>query len=169
MKHFALTPFRQQGSMLLEALIAILIFSVGVIAMIGLQAASVKLSSDAKYRSDASMLANQVIGQMWVSNRTPAALQTNFQGGGGTNGSAYTAWASGVAAALPGVAGIPANQPTISVSAVIPTAPATNSSSLVTIRLFWKSPSESGSTTTMCNGVTNPSAAHCYIATAQIL
>lgn len=57
---------QQRGSALLEALIAILIFSMGIIALMGLQAASIKNSIDAKYRADASYLANQIIGQMWV-------------------------------------------------------------------------------------------------------
>ena len=57
----------QQGVMLLEAILAILIFSIGVLAVIGLQTASVKAVSDAKYRADAAFLANQIIGEMWVN------------------------------------------------------------------------------------------------------
>jgi type IV pilus assembly protein PilV len=56
----------QKGSMLLEALIAILIFSFGVLSVVGLQAASVKNISEAKYRTDAAFLANELIGQMWA-------------------------------------------------------------------------------------------------------
>lgn len=131
------SPREQQGFMLLEALIAILIFSMGILAIIGLQAASIKLSTDAKYRSEAGLLANQLIGQMWVSDRTAATLQTNFQGGEGTNGDLYTAWvASSVQTTLPGVTGVPANQPTVTVS----TAPATLGR--VTIQIFWQSPNE---------------------------
>ena len=55
----------QHGVILLEALIAILIFSMGVLAIIGLQAAMVKNTSDAKYRADAGYIAQQRIGQMW--------------------------------------------------------------------------------------------------------
>ena len=60
------TSAKQQGSVLLEGLIAILIFSMGILALVGLQAAAIKNSSDAKYRADASYLANQIIGQMWA-------------------------------------------------------------------------------------------------------
>jgi type IV pilus assembly protein PilV len=56
----------QRGVMLLEALIAILIFSLGILALIGLQAAAIKNTVDSKFRADASFLTNQVIGQMWV-------------------------------------------------------------------------------------------------------
>jgi type IV pilus assembly protein PilV len=168
MKHLTHTPPRQKGLMLIEALIAILIFSLGVIAMMGLQAASVKLSGDAKYRSDANLLANELIGQMWTSDRTPATLVTNFQGGAGTNGAAYNNWVADVAAALPGVNGVAANQPVVTVTQVPPTPPATSTSDQVTITIFWKSPNEPASTGTIC-GVAKPSAAHCYIAMAQII
>ncbi|GAO37779.1 hypothetical protein SCT_3217 [Sulfuricella sp. T08] len=59
-------PRNQQGSALLEALIGILIFSMGILAIVGLQAASIKVTADAKDRTDASFFANQIIGQMWV-------------------------------------------------------------------------------------------------------
>ena len=57
---------KQQGSVLLEALIAILIFSFGLLGLIGIQASAVGLSIDAKYRADAAYLANQIVSQMWV-------------------------------------------------------------------------------------------------------
>lgn len=55
----------QQGVVLLEAMVAILIFSMGVLALVGLQAAMVKNTSDSKYRSEASFIAQKRIGQMW--------------------------------------------------------------------------------------------------------
>ena len=41
-----------------------------VLAVVGMQSAAVKAASDAKYRSDANLLANELIGQMWTGNRT---------------------------------------------------------------------------------------------------
>lgn len=55
----------QQGVVLVEAMIAILIFSMGVLAIVGLQAAMVKNTTDSKYRADASYIAQQRIGQLW--------------------------------------------------------------------------------------------------------
>lgn len=127
------TRKQQTGSFLLEALIGILIFSMGILSIVGLQAASIKASGDAKYRSDASLLTNQLIGQMWVSNRTAATLKTDFQ----TGGAAYTAWANDVEDGLPGVE---ANPPTVAVDLV---AGPNDTSSVVTITVFWKTPSES--------------------------
>ncbi|MCR4297972.1 MAG: prepilin-type cleavage/methylation domain-containing protein [Gallionella sp.] len=55
----------QQGVVLVEAMIAILIFSMGVLAIVGLQAAMIKNTADSKYRADASYIAQQRIGMMW--------------------------------------------------------------------------------------------------------
>ena len=56
----------QEGVVLLEAMIAILIFSVGVLAIVGLQGAMLRNTSDSKYRADASYIAQQRIGAMWA-------------------------------------------------------------------------------------------------------
>lgn len=70
----------QQGAILLESLIAMLIFSMGILALVGLQAAMVSNTSDAKYRSEASYLAQQKLGELWadpkhiVATTEPAAL-----------------------------------------------------------------------------------------------
>lgn len=56
----------QQGIVLLESLIAILIFSVGILALVGVQAVMIKNTNDSKYRADASFIAQQKIGLMWA-------------------------------------------------------------------------------------------------------
>jgi len=55
----------QEGATLIEALVAILIFSIGILAVVGMQAFSVSAVTDAKYRADASFLANQALGRLW--------------------------------------------------------------------------------------------------------
>jgi type IV pilus assembly protein PilV len=128
----------QQGAMLLEALIAILIFSMGILAIVGLQAASVRLSGDARYRTDANMLVNKIIAQMWVDNHTPSYLQSKYDSSSAASSVVFTAWASDVQAALPGA---DQNLPTISVvptPGVNPNAPST----MVTVTVFWNLPGE---------------------------
>lgn len=120
---------KQNGSVVLEALISILIFSIGILAIVGLQAASIKNVASAKYRTDASLLANQVIGQMWVSDKTNAALVNNFSSPAGAN---YVAWANIAGQRLPGVSGVPANAPTIAIDA----------NNNATVTLFWQAPDE---------------------------
>jgi type IV pilus assembly protein PilV len=95
-------PARQQrGAMMLEALIGILIFSTGILALVGMQALSIKYVSDAKYRADASFLANQVIADMWVHRAT---LANYAYTGSGTVPSEISGWVTSVQNALPGAA-----------------------------------------------------------------
>ena len=60
------SPVGQAGVVLIEILVGVLVFSIGILAIVGLQAFAVEQVSDAKYRLDASMIANQYIGRMWV-------------------------------------------------------------------------------------------------------
>lgn len=56
----------QTGVALLEALIAVLVFSLGILALVGLQANAMRITTDAKMRIDASNVANQRVGEMWA-------------------------------------------------------------------------------------------------------
>ena len=68
----------QSGVVLLEALIAILLFSMGVLAIVGLQATMVKNVADSKYRAEAGYIAQQRIGMMWADPDNVASyLETN--------------------------------------------------------------------------------------------
>jgi type IV pilus assembly protein PilV len=69
----------QHGVILIEVLVAILIFSVGVLAIVGLQANMIQNTADAKYRSEASYIAQSRLGQIWVADPTnlAAMLETN--------------------------------------------------------------------------------------------
>lgn len=128
----AALPKSQRGSMLLEALVAILIFSVGILAVVGMQATAVKAAADAKYRSEASLLANELLGQMWITNRTASTLKTNFEGSDGSGGTYYNNWYANVAATMPGVS-TTANAPSVTVD---------GTTGLVTVVVQWKLPSE---------------------------
>lgn len=52
--------------MLLEVLVALLIFSVGVLGIVGLQASMTKAQTGSKFRADAAFLAQRLIGNMWI-------------------------------------------------------------------------------------------------------
>lgn len=56
---------RQSGVALLEGLVAILIFSLGVLAMVGLQSSMAKATLNAELRAEATMLATKLMGHMW--------------------------------------------------------------------------------------------------------
>jgi type IV pilus assembly protein PilV len=109
-RQFRRLPPHQKGVALIEALVSILIISIGVLALIGLQARAVQTVSDAKYRSDAGFLANKIIAVMWSDQANFATYNSTGAPGGacgtitpGTNAN-ITNWANEVAAILPGAA-----------------------------------------------------------------
>ena len=108
----------QEGVMLLEALVAILIFSIGVVAVMGMQAVSIEQVTQSKYRMDASYLANAIVGTMWTD-------QPNLASYASTGYSGRAAWNTAVAATLPSGTG------TIAVNGT-----------LVTITVNWRMPNE---------------------------
>jgi type IV pilus assembly protein PilV len=115
----------QRGATLLEALIGILIFSVGILALVGMQALAIKHMSDAKYRSDAAFLANQIIGQMWVNR---GSLGSYAYAGSGAPPVAIDNWVTSIQNALPGVTAA-ANRPIITVAGTT-----------VTVTVRWQMP-----------------------------
>jgi type IV pilus assembly protein PilV len=68
---------RQTGAYLLEALIGILIFSLGVLGIVGLQAASLRATSDSALRAEAVFAANQLVGQMWTDDQANLSVYSN--------------------------------------------------------------------------------------------
>ena len=65
---------RQDGVVLLEVLIAVLIFSIGILALVGVQAVMISNSSDAKYRSEASFITQKRIAEIWADPTNLAAF-----------------------------------------------------------------------------------------------
>ncbi len=124
------TKTQQTGSVILEALIAILIFSIGILALVGMQATAISNVADAKYRSTSAYLANQIIGTVWATRLNIGANASNVMVANpdptfacnpctNANGNPYTrAWvANGVAAELPnGVASITVNGAVVTVT-----------------------------------------------------
>ncbi len=70
------TFIRQQGTSLIEMLVATLLLSVGLLSMAGLQANALKLSKEAQFRGTASDLANS-FGEAVKANLT-GALAGNY-------------------------------------------------------------------------------------------
>ena len=93
------TNRHQAGVMLIEALIGILIFSIGILALLGMQGAAIKNTTDAKYRSEAALLASQIVGQMWVDIKQLDSYKTT---GGPAVYPARDNWVNAVATTLPG-------------------------------------------------------------------
>lgn len=132
---------QQAGVMLLEALFGILLFSIGILALVGMQTNAAKQSVESKYRSDASLLATQLIGQLWSTDRLLTTLNTGYSSSNIVNGVCNTScnadfntWYNLVQTSLPG--GVP---PSVVYTTVTPGGVASTTTK-VTITIFWRSP-----------------------------
>lgn len=72
------TPSPQQGVVLLEALIAVLIFSLGILGVVGLQASMIRAAGESRYRAEAGFLVQQRLGQMWVDQGADQSNLVNY-------------------------------------------------------------------------------------------
>ena len=98
----------------------------GILAIVGLQAAAIKTVADSQYRLEASFLANQLIAQMWTDT-------TNIASYALPGGAAAEDWEDEVKATLPGAAN---NLPTVNIMGDA------TSGYTVTMQLNWKAPTE---------------------------
>lgn len=64
------------GFALLEALVAILLVAVGVLGLVGLQAKMTHAQTASKFGGDATYLATELIGTMWVDTPNLASYAT---------------------------------------------------------------------------------------------
>ena len=120
---------REHGMMLLEALLGILLFSVGILGLIGLQGVSIKNTTEARYRSEAAYLANQIVGRMWVdrANLASYALTSSTTACNASSTAALQQWLCQVEASLPGITTAAATRPTIAVA-----------TDTVTVTMHWR-------------------------------
>jgi len=126
---------KQRGVLLLEALIGILLFSIGILAVVALQGSAIKAVTQAKFRSDASFLADEIIGQIWA-NRTNAATYVYPVG---SPPAAVAAWVNQVQQSLPNAATYP---PTVTVAPTVYGGPPAYTAYQVTVTISWQLPDE---------------------------
>ena len=112
-----------QGFALIEALIAIVIFSLGALGLLGLQVSMMKATSGAKFRADAAYLANDLVGTMWTDAANLAAYRDSCSGHNPCKN-----WVAKVQRTLPG-----AVPPELDIDPV---------SGRVRITIFWVVPNE---------------------------
>ncbi len=60
----------QRGFTLMEVLVSIVILSLGVLALVKLQANAAKMATDARQRAEATFLADQLVARMLISDKT---------------------------------------------------------------------------------------------------
>jgi type IV pilus assembly protein PilV len=109
----------QQGMSLIEVLVSLVIFSIGVLGMVGLQARATQLSIDAEDRTRATLLANELVSQMWAAGTT------------GVSQGVVVAWQRRLADTAAG--GLPNAEGEVSEP---------DGEGVVTIRITWRSPAK---------------------------
>lgn len=117
----------QSGATMIEVLVALLLFAFGILGLLGMQAVASQLTGEAKYRAEAALYADQLIGQMWADNAANLANDYDSTIGGPK----FIEWRNQIQAAgsgLPGTTG--ANAPTVTVDA----------DNVVTVTVFWQGP-----------------------------
>jgi type IV pilus modification protein PilV len=140
---------RQQGVTLIESMIAILLFSMGILALVGMYAAATSRTSDSQYRVEAANFANRIVGQIWadVDRSTSAALTNSllafqhrpanggcaFAGNPSAN-AAVTQWVNDITAAGTGLPGATQTMQQILVD--------TANANRVTVTVCWQMPSD---------------------------
>jgi len=105
---------KQHGALLLEALIGILIFSIGILALVAMQATAISQVTDARYRTEAANLADRFIGGIWATKAADIPGST-------------TTWAADVVGLMPNATG--ANAPTVVVAG-----------NRITVTVYWQAP-----------------------------
>jgi len=118
---------RTAGSALIESLLALVVFSVGLLSLLVLLTSALKQSDNARYRSEASLLASDLIGQMWAGDRSLKSLRQRFD----SASDEYQRWLVRVQATLPGLA-TDRNQPELLI----------DDSRIITLTLHWQAPSD---------------------------
>ncbi len=118
---------RIAGNALIESLISILVFSVGLLSLLALLTATLKESDNARYRSEASLLASDLVSRMWSGERSLTALRQRFD----QRSDEYQQWLQRVKSALPG-ASTERNMPQLLI----------NDQRQITLTLYWQAPSE---------------------------
>lgn len=130
---------RQGGVVLIEALLGILIFSIGILALIGMQSVAVKNTIDARYRTEAAYLASQIMSQI----RLDFGNKDSYADSNAGVYALRTAWRNQVEATLPGIK-IASTQrvPSISIAPGPTYAADTDPPSQITVIVLWLQPGE---------------------------
>lgn len=93
---------RQRGFMLIEVLVSAVILTIGVLALVGLQAKMNRAQATAKDRADAAYLASELQARMWSDLKNLSSYNNCPTG----SYAPCTEWLGKLATVLPGSAGL---------------------------------------------------------------
>jgi len=145
----------QRGQLLIEGLIAILVFSVGILGILGIVLKMTVGSQDARYRVEAAQYAESLISEMRTVDVT--TLSTVYA----TNGAAFNSWTSKIhsASTLP-LANVASTTLPLTTSFAPPVTAGAQTFVTATITIRWRAPQDT-EVDSSNNGV-----AHQYVTTA---
>lgn len=126
----------QTGALMLEVLLSILIFAVGILSVVALQARSVSTLTQSQDRANASLVSNQALGILWSHRNTLSSYIGTYTGTGNSD-------LNKLAAALP--------------DGKIVIANAAGSTSDFIITITWKPPGQSMNNSFVVSGSINSS------------
>lgn len=145
----ALARRRAAGFTMIEVLVALLVFSLGVLALVAIQATAARMASDARDRAVATFLADQILARMLISDPATAGsfahqptgtTACNPSGTASTNAT-VTGWLTEVSQQLPNAAS--------SMQQIVVNA----GSGEVTVRLCWQNGNDPPRSLTVSNQV----------------
>jgi type IV pilus assembly protein PilV len=96
---------RTTGFAMIEVLVAVLLFAIGILGLVGLQATMTQTQTDSKVRADAANLVDELATLMWseVTNTSPMTVNLASYTTSGCAGNARcSAWLAKLGEALPG-------------------------------------------------------------------
>jgi type IV pilus assembly protein PilV len=139
----------QRGFTMIEVLIAVLVFSMGVLALVGLQATAARMANEARDRAMATFMADQLFARILISDPTALATvahrttvnSTCTPSGTASTNALVTGWLAEVAKVLPKAT---------SARQQIVVNTATN---LVTVRMCWQNGNDTPHSLSVTNQV----------------
>jgi len=136
-----LATSKSRGLFLLEALLALVVFSFGMLGLLGLLAHALRYSGSAHWRGEAFDVASATLSRMWAED--PAALEARYDGA--TPGPGYRALLA-AAMRLPGVSAR-SNAP------IVTFVDTSMASRRVAVTVYWQLPAEANAHHTSVAGV----------------
>jgi type IV pilus assembly protein PilV len=121
---------RARGVFLLEALVALVVFTLGAIALLGVIADALRATGTARWRGEAFDIASSTLSRMWAED--PAALAARYDAA--ASGPGYQALLA-AAMRLPGVNAL-ANAPVVTID------DGASDGRRVSVTVFWQLPVE---------------------------
>jgi type IV pilus assembly protein PilV len=93
---------RVAGFAMIEVLVAVLLFAIGILGLVGLQASMTQAQTESKVRADAANLVDELAALMWSDVGTSVANLSAYKSAGCGGNLRCNAWLTKLGEVLPG-------------------------------------------------------------------